>query len=113
MWLSRLRTRHSVHEDVGSIPEASGIAASFGVGHRYGLNPVLLWLWRRPAAAAPIRPLAWEFLYATDVALKRKKEKRKVHKYTYTIHIYVYVYLYVCVCDYIFTCIRVCISIPI
>ena len=33
---------------------------------------VLLWLWYRLAVAAPIRPLAWQLLYATGVALKRK-----------------------------------------
>ena len=31
-----------------------------GVGCRHGLDPELLWLWCRPAAIAPIRPLAWE-----------------------------------------------------
>ena len=31
-----------------------------------------LWLWRRPAAAAPIQLLAWELPYAAHVALKRK-----------------------------------------
>ena len=38
---------------------------------------VLLWLWHRPAATAPIRPLAWELPYAEGVAIKKKKEKRK------------------------------------
>ena len=33
---------------------------SCGVGHRQGLDPELLWLWRRPAATALIQPLAWE-----------------------------------------------------
>ena len=35
---------------------------SWGVGHRRGVGLVwlCLWLWRRPAAAAPIRPPAWE-----------------------------------------------------
>ena len=33
---------------------------SYGVGRRRGSDPVLLWLWCRPAAVAPIRPLAWE-----------------------------------------------------
>ena len=33
---------------------------SCGVGRRHGSDPPLLWLWRRPAAAAPIGPLAWE-----------------------------------------------------
>ena len=38
----------------------------------------LLWLWCRPAAASPIRPLAWEPPYATGEALKKdKKEKKK------------------------------------
>ena len=39
---------------------------------------MMLWLWRRQAAVIPIRPLAWELPYATDVALKRQKEKEKV-----------------------------------
>ena len=41
-----------------------------------GLHLTLLWLWRRPAAAAQIQPLAWEFPYATDTALKQKTRKR-------------------------------------
>ena len=45
---------------------------SYGVGRRFGLDPVLLWLWGRSAAAAPIRPLAWELPCA---ALKSKKKK--------------------------------------
>ncbi|WP_348248997.1 hypothetical protein, partial [Salmonella enterica] len=44
---------------------------------RHGLNLVLLWLWCRPAAAAPIRPLAWEPPYAVSEALKRQKKKEK------------------------------------
>ena len=32
----------------------------------------LLWLWYRPAAVAPIWPLAWEPSYAAGVALKSK-----------------------------------------
>ena len=39
-----------------------------------------LWLWHRPAAAAPILPLAWELPLATPVALKRKKKKKKSSK---------------------------------
>ena len=50
---------------------------SCGVGHRRGWDPALLWLWRRPAAVALIRPLAWEFPYAVGVALKRPKKERK------------------------------------
>ena len=33
---------------------ASLIVVSYGVGHRLGLDPMLLWLWHRPAAVAPI-----------------------------------------------------------
>ena len=47
---------------------------SSGVGHRRGLDPVLLWLWHRPAATAPIRPLAWEHTYSAGAALKRHKK---------------------------------------
>ena len=47
---------------------------SCGVGCGRGLDPVLLWLWRRLATTAPIRPLAWELTYATGAALKEKKK---------------------------------------
>ena len=48
-----------------------------GVGDRCGSDPVLLRLWwHRLTAAAPIRPLAWEFLYAAGMALKKKKKKK-------------------------------------
>ena len=73
----------SIHEDTGSIPgpvrwvKGSSIAVSCGVGHRRGSDLVLLWLWRGPAATAPIRPLAWEPPYAAGAALKRQKIKIK------------------------------------
>ena len=34
-------------------------------------------LWCRPAAEAPIQPLAWELPYAESGALKSKKKKKK------------------------------------
>ena len=34
-------------------------------------------LWCKPAVAALIQPLAWEFLYASSAALKRQKESEK------------------------------------
>ena len=46
---------------------------SYGVGHRRGSDPKLLWLWRRSAATAPIQHLAWELSCATGAALKNKK----------------------------------------
>ena len=48
------------------------------VGHRQGLDLVLLWLWNRPAATTPIRPLAWEPPYALGAALKNKQNLSQV-----------------------------------
>ena len=50
----------SNHEVVGLIPgltewvKDSGITMSCGVGHRHSSDPALLWMWRKPAATAPI-----------------------------------------------------------
>ena len=41
---------------------------------------MLLWLWRRLAATALIRPLAWEPPYAKGATLKSKKRKKKRKK---------------------------------
>ena len=62
LWLSVFRTRYGVHEDAGLIP---GLAQ--GVK-----DLVLLWLWCRLAATAPIPPLSQELLYAAPAAIKRK-----------------------------------------
>ena len=42
---------------------------------RHGSGPTLLWLWHRPAASAPIQPLAWEPPFTAGAALKRQKTK--------------------------------------
>ena len=47
---------------------------SGGISLGLDWDPELLWLWGRPAATAPIRPLAWEPPYAAGVALKRQKK---------------------------------------
>ena len=47
---------------------------SRGVGRRHGLDLALLWLWCRPAAVVPIRPLAWKSPCAVDAALKQKNK---------------------------------------
>ena len=49
---------------------------SGGVGHRHGSDPVLLWLWRRTAATAPIRPLARGPPYAAGAALEKTKRQK-------------------------------------
>ena len=58
LWLSSLRTQS---------------CCSFGIGCRCSSALALLWLWHRPAAAAPIWPRAQELPYATGTATKRKK----------------------------------------
>ena len=41
---------------------------------------MVLGLWHKPAAKAPIRTLAWELPYAAGMALKRPKKKKKKKK---------------------------------
>ena len=48
---------------------------SCGVGRRHGSDPALLWLWWRPVATVPIRPLAWEPPYASAVAQEMAKRQ--------------------------------------
>ena len=43
---------------------------------RQSLDLVLLWLWRRAAAAALIRPLARDLLYATGIDLEEKEKEK-------------------------------------
>ena len=50
---------------------------SYGVDQRCSSDLVLLWLWRRPEATAPIQPLAWEPPYAMGAAQEIAKRQKK------------------------------------
>ena len=50
---------------------------SCGVVCRHGSDTALLWLWRRPVAAAPIQPLAWEPPYASGSGPRKGKKTKK------------------------------------
>ena len=45
-----------------------------GVCHRLHMDLALLWLWCRPAAAAPIQPISWELPYATGTGEEEEVE---------------------------------------
>ena len=64
---------------------------SCGVGRRCVSDPALLWLWYRPAATAPIRPLAREPPYAASSALEKMKKDQKKTK--------CFILLYVSICQ--------------
>ena len=72
----------SIHEDVGSNPgpcsvgQGPSVAMSGGVGCRHGSEPVLLWLWCRPAAVAPIQPQPGNIHMLQGEALKKQKKNK-------------------------------------
>ena len=52
---------------------------SYGVGHRRGSDPALLWLWHWSAATAMIRPLAAGVALKKERKEKKKKKKKKAY----------------------------------
>ena len=50
---------------------------SCGVGCRLDSDPTLFWLWCRPAAVAPIPPLAQQLPLAAGIAVRRNGKKEK------------------------------------
>ena len=56
--------------------QGSIVAVRCGIAQRQASDLVLLWLWYRLAAIAPIRPLAWELPYAFGTALKSKQQQQ-------------------------------------
>ena len=54
---------------------------SCGIDCRLGLDPALLWLWRRPATTAPIRPLTWDPPYAMSATLEKDKKINKIKEW--------------------------------
>ena len=95
LWLSGLTTPLvSMSMQVRSLASLSGLRIqhchSCGVGLRRGSDLALLWLWCRPAVAAPIPPLAEELLYVTGEAVKRnqKNKNQKAQKGRHFLHGY-------------------------
>ena len=75
IWLAPMRTK------VWSLASLTGLKIQLcyelWCRSQTQIRSQLLWLWCRPAATAPIWPLAWEFPYAAGVALKSKERKKK------------------------------------
>ena len=83
---------------------------SYGMGCRHSSDHMLLWLWCRPEATAPVWPLAWEPLYATDVALKRKKKKSVMYVY---VNLFLDSLFSIDLCDYCFITLSYLVWLPL
>ena len=78
IWLASISMQIQSLASLGGL--RTSVAASHGVGHRWGLDSALLWLQCRPAAVASMGPLAWKPLYVMGAALKRQKKKGELLK---------------------------------
>ena len=65
---------------------------SCGIGRRHGSDSTLLWLWCRPAAAALIRPLAWEPPHAMGAALEmaKRQKKKNILAFQSSLHLHIH-----------------------
>ena len=75
----QVKNWHCLCEDAGFIPALAQWVKDLA-GCRWGLDPVLLWLWYRHEAAALIPAIGQELSNAVGVAIKRKKKKKKKKK---------------------------------
>ena len=78
-WLMNPTRNHEVEDSIPGLAQwVEDPAMSCGVGCRHSSDPALLWLWRRPAATAPIGPLALgTSICHTSAPIKGKKTKKK------------------------------------
>ena len=75
LWLAEMNPTN-IHEDAGLILGLTQQIKDPDIAMSCrGCRLDLHLLWQRPAAAAPIQPLAWEPPYAAGAALKSQKEK--------------------------------------
>ena len=79
-WLTNPTRNHEIAGLVPALAQCVKDPVSCSVGCRHGSDPELLWLWRRPVATAPIRPLAWEPPYAVGAAQEKTKRQKQTNK---------------------------------
>ena len=72
-WLTNPTRKHEVVGSTPGVTQWDKDPLSCGIGRRRNSELSLLWLWRRPAAIAPIRPLAWELPRAVGAAIEKAK----------------------------------------